>query len=178
MTEQGEPKHPSTRGVIRQILRGVDSLMMVLAPMAILGFVFITIIALDGFGTHTNLVRALESDGVVAAGSLHYDGGEDPTAVVELAGGSQDYLVLYLKYYSRATLAALTDGQMVRVRYTFPPEHEYQVVLEDHFDEVRGYWGYLKDVIWVLAACWFMVVLHPELLYLGFTAAFDEVLKK
>lgn len=175
---QDGPKLGTAGGLLKQVLRTVDVFVLALSPMAILGFVVIAIIALDGFGTHVNFVRGLEQHGAIAAGTLYYDGADDPTAVVELAGGQQEYLVLYMKYYSRDTLAALSDGQTVRVRYTAPPEHEYKAVLEDHYDEVRAYWGYLKEVIWVLAVCWFMLVLHPELLYLGFSAAFDEAVKK
>lgn len=175
---QGEPKLGAAGGLLKQVLRIADAFVMVLSPMAILGFVIIAIIVLDGFGTHVNFLRALEEHGTIAAGTLHYDGADDPTAVVEVDGAQTEYHVVYLKYYSKDTLAALADGQVVRVRYTAPPVYEYRAVLEDHFDEVRAYWGYLKEVIWVLAVCWFMVVLHPELLYLGFTAAFDEAIKK
>lgn len=175
---QDGPKLGTAGGLLKQVLRTVDVFVLALSPMAILGFVIATIIMLDGFGTHVNFVRALQQDGQLGSGTLYYDGPADTTAVVELDEPDGEMLILYTRYYSPATLNSLAEGQTVRVRYTAPPEHEYKAVLEDHFDEVRAYWGYLKEVIWVLAVCWFMLVLHPELLYLGFSAAFDEAVKK
>lgn len=165
---QRYPASSNSKNLLQNLLHGIDIFALALSPVAIIGFVFLTIIVLDGFGTHVNFVRTLEENGVVAEGTWYYDGGDDPTAVVELTSQPGEYLVLYVKYYSASTLSSLKEGDMVRVRYTKPPEHEYHAVLEDHFAEVRGYWGYLKEMLWFYAFCWLMAVLHPDLLYLGF----------
>lgn len=159
---------------LRLGLRLLDTLCMALSPLAVVGFVVVTIIVLDGFGTHVNFVRALQQDGQLGSGTLYYDGPADPTAVVELDEPGGEMLILYTRYYSTATLNRLAEGQTVRVRYTSPPRHEYKAVLEDHFDEVRGYWGYLKDVLWFYAALWLIVVLHPDWLFLGLNPPGDS----
>lgn len=152
---------------LRALAGGLDVICLILSPFAILFFIVLMIIALDGFGEHVQFLSAIDHQGVEAVGRwTGYDPG-DTLVAVELTPvhGTSEWAVVYTKYYSKETLAGLKYDQTVRVRYTTDPKLSGKAVLLDAYDQVKGYHGYITSVIWPLVICWLVVVIHPEFLF-------------
>lgn len=160
---------PHKDSLFSQILSLVDVLCQLISPLAVIAFVVLAIIALDGFGEHTRMLRGLEQDGV--EGRAIWPGGtkEDGLVVVWLdpPQHGQDMICVDTRYYSAATLARLAEGQAVRIRYTYPPEHEAKGVLVAAYDQVTGYHGYLAELFWPFVFCLVVLGAHPEVLVVG-----------
>jgi hypothetical protein len=154
----------------RSILAGLDLASFWLSPLAVIGFVFLAIIAVDRISVHAELLRALEEDGLETWGRWYGASGDGRLAVVEfdrLENGLTG-VVLPTKYYQPETLAALRDGQQVRVRYVHPPSHDEAGVLAGEMSHVRGYKGHITGLFWPFLICWLAAAAHPEWLCLGF----------
>jgi hypothetical protein len=146
----------------------VDNFCLFSSPIALLMVLFLGIIAFDHGGQHLAFLRALADDGVEGSGVVGaYQPGDD-AFVVQLDNPEEgwDYVFLYTKYYSAATLAGLEDGQRVSVRY---PAHAYDPhgVLAEGYDEVKRYGGFLQGVEWFLGAGLLVLLVRPEILFLG-----------
>ncbi len=163
-------------GSIHSLWDFLDALCFFLSPLAIIGFIIFAIMILDGFGQHVQFLRALEQNGVEASGAWNPPSKRGGYAYIafETEQNGQTGVVVSTKYYTRETLAALKKGQVVRVRYTHPPAYETKGVLLDAYGQVKGYTGYLSDILWPLLVCWAVVAVHPEFLYLGFVDAFKK----
>jgi hypothetical protein len=163
-------------GSIRSLWEFLDVLCFFLSPLAIIGFITFSIIILDGFGQHVQFLRALEQNGVEASGAWYPPSEWGGYAYIAFAAeqNGQTGVVVSTKYYTRETLAALKKGQVVRVRYTHPPAYETKGVLLDAYGQVKGYTGYLAEILWPLLVSWAVVAVHPEFLYLGFIDSFKQ----
>lgn len=157
--------------ILRTIWSLLDVLIAVLSPMAIIGFVVLAIVALDGFGAHVQTLRTLEQHSAVTTGKW-----SPPSSVPGMAyvhfdqeQNGETGVIVYIKYYNKETLAGLREGQQVRVRYTYGPRVETRGFLVDEYAQVTGYVGYLTELFWPFLVCWLMVVIRPDFLYLGFS---------
>lgn len=161
----------------RSVIALLDQLAVILSPLALLAFLVFVIIVLDGFGQQVNFLQEIERYGVDTMGIWHGLSSDGKLASIELpqANSEVEWVVVYSKHYRLASLAALREGQLVRVRYTHPPQAEQRAVLLDYYDEVRAYHGYFSGQFWPLFVLWGLLVLRPEVLYLGLLSL-DEIL--
>jgi hypothetical protein len=162
--------------VFSNIMSLADSILALASPFMILAFIVLMIMFLDAFGSHLQMLMALDQDGVVSTGRLSYYFPGDKYALVKFdtEENGRDGVIVRTKYYSAATLSRLGDGQIVRVRYVYPPKHEGMAVFENAYDEVRHYTGYLTEFIWPFLISWLCIIFHPEILYLGLTESFSS----
>lgn len=147
----------------------LDSVILALSPMTLIAFIVLCIILFDGFGSHVQFVRAMEENGVAAIAIWQKPDPQYEFVILDLeqADHGISSVTVYTKYYSPETFAALKAGQRVRVRYTYPPEYESKAVLADAFGEVKGYTGYISDIIWPILICWLLLALRPDFVYFG-----------
>jgi hypothetical protein len=173
MFQSHSPSHTSISGSLpgraRNILGWLDQACLLLSPLALLVLVVLGIFALDYWGSHRAMLRALDDYGYETLGYISaYDGPGDDSLIVkfDMAENGQDYAFLYTRYYSPATLEKLHNGRWVRVRYT-TPEHGGHAALADWYGEVRQYPGVLQGLEWVLGLCLLVLVVRPDILFLG-----------
>jgi hypothetical protein len=151
----------------------IDSISLFLSPFAILVFLIFALFALDAFGSHVQFVRSLDQEGIVTTVTWEGLYNDRKTVSVELDNEENkfSYVYLDLKYYTPSKVSSLQAGQRVKIRYTQNIDFAMHGVLEDEFDQVRIYFGYLETYFWPLFTCWGILVLHPELLFVGLTGA-------
>ncbi len=177
LSEPETPKAPQLVGgfkavsfsILQWMWGWLDVLCFFLSPLAVVGFVIFAVITLDEFGQYVQFRQAIERDGVVSSGSWFGVDKDDVYGNVyfeEIENG-YDFVFIPLKYYKPETLARIQKGQVVEVRYVFPPEHEIKGVLAGAFDEFASYTGYLGDNLWPLGLFWLIIIIRPEWLLIS-----------
>lgn len=159
---------------LRRAAAWFELIATVLSPLAVLAFLVLLIVIVDGFAQHVTFLAALDRYGVTATGTWRGLSSDGKMGTVELPHAEGDYagVIIYAKHYRPASLAALREGQAVIVRYTGPPATpEERAVLVDYENEVRAYYGYLSDVFWPLLVVWAVLVVRPDVLFLGLLPA-------
>jgi hypothetical protein len=166
--------------VLRVILSLCDVLVMVCSPLFIILIVVCVIVLLDRGGAHWRFVNKLEQKGLVAQAVVADD---EPSAALgwmvefdDPAQPDERYGWVDPAYYSPEVAATLKPGAEIEIRY-LPQSYESDVVLNRHFDQVKGYWGYATDVGIAFIVSWLVLIWHPEFLYLGYDVPFDQALK-
>ncbi len=148
----------------------LDAAAFFVSPLAVLGFIIFSIMALDEFGQHVRFLRGIDGHGLESVGTWNpvSSSGKYAYVAFDKEENGQTGVLVEAKYYSEETLSSLVKGQRVRVRYALPPEYEFKAVLVDEYQQVKDYAGYFTDLLWPFLFCWATVVIHPEWLYLGF----------
>lgn len=154
----------------KNIWQFLDAAVFFVSPLAVLGFIIFSIMTLDGFGQHVQFLRGIDGHGLESVGAWNPPSSSGKYAYVafDKEENGQTGVLVPVKYYCAETLAALQEGQKVRVRYALPPAYETKAVLVDEYHQVKGYTGYFTEVLWPFLVCWAVVAIHPEWLYLGF----------
>lgn len=153
---------------LKSLREEIDFWCSFLSPLACFLFLLFTLATLDLLGAHAQLVSALHHGSLTTAtwrglsydrdtGYLEFDHSleEDPPSYI------------YTQYYSPATLAALQEGQSVRIRYTTDYRVGSESVLADAFDEVRVYTGWLAPYFWPLLISALVAIVRAEYLFAG-----------
>ena len=155
--------------VLKWLLKWLDVYCFFLSPLAVIGFIIFSIITLNEFGKYVQFRQAIERDGVVSRGTWFGVDEDDIYGNVYFAEieNGYDFVFIPLKYYTPETLDRIRKGQVVEVRYVYPPEHEIMGVLVNEYAEFNSYTGYLTDNLWPLVLCWLIVIVRPEWLLLG-----------
>jgi hypothetical protein len=160
--------------ILKNILAKLDKLCLVLSPLALILFGITVIIILDGFGRHAQLLHDLDEDGMVVTGRWSGLSSNKEYASVQLDRpvNGFDRVFFPAKYYRQETLAGLKPNQPVPLRVILPPEHEQTFVLQNAYDEVRAYTGYLDANLWLLLLCWVILAIRPDILLFGLSYVF------
>lgn len=167
-------------GVATIALKLIDALLLATSPLAIILFLVCVMVILERTGSHLNFVGDMEQEGVVTTGTVAYLPYEaDRKIQIHFVDNASQQRTGFLdrQQYQPQDVAQLTLGKQIEVRY-LPPLYEDDVVWEEHFDTVQGYFGYLNDVLMISAVCWAMIVIHPEFLYFFFNPEVEEIVKK
>lgn len=160
-------------GIGRKVWAFLDMLCFALSPLAIIWFLIFAMVTLDELGQYVQFKRSIVRDGVVTYGTWSGADSDDAYAIVSFEKKENGYetLAIPLRYYSTETIFQLKEGQLVEVRYTFPPAHEMKGVLVSAYDEFDSYTGFITDNLWALALGWLVIIIRPEFLLLGLTKA-------
>lgn len=151
---------------MKPLRKGLDNILAVLSPLAIIGFVFGAIILITNGIEHYSLVQRLEREGVVNLAKVSYipnDG--DIQVTFTTSDGEERTHFIRRKYYPPELLRQLALGDSVKIR-RLAQEWEYDAVWEDHFPAVQGYLGFAAAPGVMVLVCWVVVLVHPEFLYL------------
>ncbi len=148
--------------------------------MVILLFVVAVIVLIERVGGHYRMVRAFEQRSLPAAAVIE---GREPSetlgwyAVFQDEQGQERSGFIEPAYYPEALQQQLAYGAEIRIRY-LPESYASELILDGRLDDVRFYWGYARDVLWVLLVCWVLIIVHPEALYIAYVDPFSEKFKK
>jgi hypothetical protein len=74
-----------------------------------------------------------------------------------------------MAYYPDSMWDELMPDSPVTIRYLpYAIPGSDRVVLQDRFEDVQGYRGYLSgDLIGLLIVCWLALLVKPQILYVG-----------
>jgi len=148
--------------------------------MVILLFVVAVIVLIERVGAHYRMVWAFEQRSRPAAGVIE---GREPSETLGWYVVFRDELgqersgFVEPAYYPEVVQRQLVYGAQIRIRY-LPESYASELILDRRLDDVRFYWGYARDVLWVLLVCWVLIIVHPEALYIAYVDPFSEKLKK
>ncbi|MBN2148949.1 MAG: hypothetical protein JW726_16310 [Anaerolineales bacterium] len=164
------------------VLKFLDMLLMAISPLMVIMFIIAVIMGINSAAGHLRLVRALEQKGQVTTGSIDYVSIHLDSITVNLVttDGSQIKGYLALKYYSEEVIHSLNVGDEVAIRYV-PGLNDYPIdlVLENHYDQVRGHWVTLVMQAAIMAlVSWVFIVIHPEVLFYGFGKQYTQGLQE
>ncbi len=153
----------------RNVWSFLDMLCFAISPLAVIWFLIFAIVTLDELGQYVQFKRSIERDGVVTRGTWSGVESDDVYAIVSFTRRENGYesVAIPLEYYSPDTLLHFVEGQVVEVRYTFPPAHEMKGVLLNAYDEFDRYTGFITDKLWALGLGWLVLIIHPEWLLWG-----------
>ncbi len=149
---------------------------MAISPMALLMLIVGFLMTLDARSAHRRFQEALETEVLTAEAeiaSCYHDEGFCYAQYVDVSGEDR-YDRLDLGYYPapiREKLDRLERGDVVEVRYSLDP-YETGIVIAENYQDFLTYWGYLADMVGIMAVSWFILVLHPEIMLL---ALIDDV---
>lgn len=166
---------PIVLKLVKALFAIADALLLLISPLAIIGFIVGAIAFSAAYGEHQSFVRNLTAHGIVTEAQLSsYEFGE-PYIAVEFRDedGVTRYGTIATEYYSEDTLLKLTRRE--RIRY-LPEVYQSSFVLEDHFNTVKNYLGHLTVSISIMAISWIIVVIKPEFLYIGYDKSMDLAL--
>jgi hypothetical protein len=136
-----------------------------------IGFIMAGIMLLAEFGEHRQFVRRLEEEGRVTQATIDSLSPDYGWAHVSYDGDDREtrYGVLEMDYYPPAMWDELQAGAEVEIRYL--PWHlpgSDRVILNRELSAVRRHRGYLlTDLLSLLGVCWLVLVIKPQLLYVG-----------
>lgn len=140
-----------------------------------IGFVMAGVMLLAEFGGHRQFVRRLEEEGRVTQATVESLSPDYGWAHVTYAGedGETRYGVLEMDYYPPAMWDELQSGAEVEIRHLpWRLPGSDRVVLNQQMAAVRRYRGYLfSDMLSLLGICWLVLVIKPQLLYVGLVDA-------
>lgn len=153
-------------------------LMLLLSPLAILMFVVGVIVVLDRAGTHQAFLRRLEQNSVLTQAVV--DQVDADWIVVRFADPNEKEPRIGLVkpvYYPPEVVRALQPGDTVSLRY-MAPAYESQAVLNDYYNDVQNYLGFLWEPGIILLIAWVVIVRYPDFLFWGFIDDFDLLRKE
>lgn len=155
----------------QRLLQLIDLFLISLSPLAILGFVIFLIIILSGLIEHVSLIQQYETQGRETTAKILY--APDPDSEYLLVkyngtGGQVEDGYVRTRYYQPETIAQYREGQLLSV-YILPEQVEHEVIPVADFNEFRAYRGYWQGMWLPLLVSYLIVIVHPELLYLGLT---------
>ncbi len=149
----------------------VDVLLAVFSFFAIIMFVVGGLSTIENVVTQRRYVQRLEEAGRVTEGVVDFQSEENGWIIVDFkdASGEDRSNVLEMKYYSEEAWQQLTPGTEVTIRYLpYPNIGSDRIILEKEFEQVRSYVGFFEnDVGTVFLASWVILIIKPQVLYLG-----------
>lgn len=147
------------------------ALLSVFSFFAIIMFVVGALVTVENVATHRRYVRRLDEVGQVAQGVVDSQSEENGWIIVDFTDASGEHRanVLEMKYYPEETWQQLTSGTELTIRYLpLPNIGSDRIVLEDEIERVREYVGIFEnDTGTVTLISWAILVIKPEILYLG-----------
>ncbi len=150
-----------------KLIRVLDGLCFFLSPIAVLFFLLGFLMLNVTYWEHRNFVQELETAGYVTQGEITYVY-EDADLLVEFVDYKERErsAIMDVHYYDAATLADITEGSQVDIRYV-----EYMVeppVLEAHFAQVQAYEPAMGGLWFLFFLSWAIIIVRPDWLYTGF----------
>jgi hypothetical protein len=152
----------------KRLIELLDVIGSVLSPIVLLIFLIINMMIIDAFATHVQFIDALEH-GKVRNGVWKGVSSNGKLGLVnfDVEESGVDFVFLPTQYYSSEFLSALSEGQVVNVRYTTLPKFGTKGVLEDTFEQVKYYTGYLNEYLLPFVICWIILALNPAIILVG-----------
>lgn len=161
----------SIRQLANKLRLAIDILLAFLSFFAVIMFVISALMVVENTTTHRRYVRRLEEIGYVTQGTVDFQSPENDWIVVDFvdAQGEARSNVLEMKYYPESTWQRLTSGTEVTIRYLpYPQIDSDRIILEQEFERVKDYVGFFEnDVGTLFLASWIILILKPQVLYLG-----------
>jgi len=157
----------------KKIISYLDLFFLFASPIALIGLIVMSIILWDGFNQFNRLLNDLQM-------------GETTTAIVngssekfiffdyQLPDGTESYGYTRKNYYPNSVIMQLTEGASVQIHYVPPSEwinaaNGGEVMVATYDQETTLYYGWLRSGPWQFwLFCWFILVIHPDILYFGF----------
>ena len=157
---------------LKQVLLMIaNALLSLFSFFAIIMFVVGALTTVENVVTQRRYVRRLDEVGQVTQGIVDFQSKENDWIMVEFTDASGEHRanVLEMKYYPENAWQQLTPGTEVTIRYLpLPNIGSDRVVLEDRLACVREYVGIFEnDTGTVTLISWAILVIKPEILYLG-----------
>lgn len=141
-------------------------LLYFLSPLALLLVVVCIIAFLDRVGQHNRLVNLMSTRGAIVEATVSRLDPEKGLVFLDYRlDGEERIGLLYTRYYPDA-LDVLAPGNQILARVDRSGV-EALAVWEDRFSQFRGYLGFATDLAVIFAAGWLVLVLRPEILYVG-----------
>ena len=154
------------------VLLSINIILSLIAPLGIILFLVSIIALLDSYGTHSRLARQMTEEGQTAVAVIDHVSRENNWIFVDYRDDQNNLRdgVLEIRYYDPALWETLTPDTTVQIRYL--PGHTSgsdRVVLQQYFDDVLSYRGYLStDLVGLILGMWLLIIAKPQCLYLGF----------
>lgn len=149
----------------------VDVVLLILSLFAIILVVIGALMTVENVATHRRYVWRLEEAGQVTQGTVDFQSPEHDWIFIEFtdAQGETRSTVLEMKFYPESAWERLTPGTQVAIRYLpYPQIGSDRIVLEREFERVKDYVGFFEnDAGTVFLVCWAILILKPQVLYLG-----------
>jgi hypothetical protein len=157
--------------IINVFLIIANALLSIFSFFAIIMFVIGALTTVENVVTQRRYVRRLDEVGRITQGVVDFQSRENGWIMVDFTdeSGENRSNVLEMKYYSEDVWQQLTPGTEVTIRYLpYPSIGSDRVVLENEYARVREYVGVFEnDVGTVTLISWAILVIKPEILYLG-----------
>lgn len=155
---------------LRALLSFCDMIALLTSPLIILLFVVLAFVLVERYAEHHRFLDQLETSGqeawaIVGTGKPSEQFGYYVT--FRDTTGAERSGFLKPDYYTPDVVQTVRPGAEVRIRY-LAPSYESAVVLADHLDAVRAYWGFAYDVLIILGVSWVWLVFYPDFLYIGY----------
>ncbi len=162
---------------MKSILRFFDSFVLILSPIAILFFLLGAVMLPIELRSHPAMVKDLAAEGVVAEAVVDYiyDDGKIHFEFLDQEGDER-YEILDPIYYTPEVRQTLQLDSVHTIRYM--PRYEHSPVLEDYFNQVRAYRKDLSGLYFLLGTSWFILIIRPDFLYIGYIEDWDALFKR
>ena len=170
--------HRFTR-IWKNVLWFINLILFGIAPLGIILFLVGVIALLDSYGTYYRFTRQMTEEGRTAVAAIGSVSRENDSISIDYIDdqGNLRYGILDMQYYDPVLWETLTPNTTVQIRYL--PVHTSgsdRVVLQQYFDNVLSYRGYLFTDLGVMLGAWLLIIANPQCLYLGFIEG-DVLLK-
>ncbi|PKO14305.1 MAG: hypothetical protein CVU39_14805 [Chloroflexi bacterium HGW-Chloroflexi-10] len=160
--------------IISSIISLLDLFCYISSPLAIIGFIFMTIIHLDSYGQYRAFMKDIEKHSQTFTAAITSISEDYVFVDVTNQPDAADYYFARTKYYSKTILAELSEGDPIEILAI--PESQWihvkepgEVILKPYNRQVQGYIGFITQGPWVVWLLFLIIIsIHPEFLYIGF----------
>ena len=164
----------------KNVLWFINLILSAIAPLCIILFLVGTFALLNNYGTDYRFKRQMTEEGQTAVAVIDSVSRENNRISVNYSDDQDNlrYGVLEMWYYDPVLWETLTPDTSVQIRYL--PVHTSgndRVVLQQYFDDVLSYHGYLFTDLGIMLGAWLLIIAKPRCLYLGFIE-FEELFKE
>lgn len=156
----------------KNVLWFINLILSAIAPLGIILFLVSIIALLDSYGTHSRLARQMTEEGQTAVAVIDFVSRENDWIFVDYRDDQNNLRdgILEMQYYDPVLWETLIPDTTVQIRYLpFHVSGSDRVVLQQYFDNVLSYRGYLSaDLVGIMLGAWLLIIAYPQCLYLGF----------
>lgn len=155
------------RKVLKIVLQLINALFWITSPFAIIMFFFGGFISIIDGLSHREMVRRLDTEGVVDVGFVSFYDEETRTLFLDRTeDGSVYFGTLETQCYPDELINSYQRGDQVMIRYV--PGRIEDLALEEYMHHYRNCIGFDPTMLYILGVCIVWVIIYPDFLYFGY----------
>jgi hypothetical protein len=155
------------RKILKIALQLINALFWITSPLAIIMFFFGGFISIINGLSHREMVRRLDTEGVVEVGFVDFYDEETRTLFFDRTeDGSEYFGTMKTWCYPDEVINSLHEGEPVMIRYV--PGRIEDLALEEYMHHYRNCPGVDPTMLYILGVCIVWVIIYPDFLYFGY----------